>query len=131
MRKILLALLLLLPGQVIAGPPEGASGGMVLEPDPIADGLTAYAKMKDPERRIARLERLARSCDPRVAVVLAGLVEGPENDIGERAGFALLWHYSDVELKPRRLSAPKQVLARRWWADHGEELYRQVRRLRR
>jgi hypothetical protein len=129
MRKLLLApLLLLLPGQAFAGPPAGVSGQMALERDAIADGLTACAKQKDAERRIALLERLAKSHDPRVAVALGALVEGPADDIGERASCALLWHYSDVELSPYRVRECPQEMARKWWAKHGEDLCRQARR---
>src|SRR5579885_3760935 len=64
---------LLLPGRpALAGPPEKVSGRMVL--DEVADGLRKYRKMTDPEAQIRMLGRLARTRDPRVAVLLGEVV---------------------------------------------------------
>jgi hypothetical protein len=58
----------LLPGKTVAGPPDGASGRMVL--DEVADGLRRYRQAKEMATRIAYLKRLALTRDPRVGVAL-------------------------------------------------------------
>jgi hypothetical protein len=68
MRKMLLAFLLLIPGQSVAGPPEEASGKMVL--DDVAAGLRRYRREPDVRTRITLLKRLAATHDPRVGVAL-------------------------------------------------------------
>ena len=75
MRKMLLALLLLLPGQALAGPAEGVSGRMVFD-DEVAAGLRKYREERDEEKRAALLHDLARTRDPRVALVLGELFQG-------------------------------------------------------
>jgi hypothetical protein len=93
MRKLLLALLLLLllPGQALAGPPEGVSGRMVL--DEVADGLRCYRKETDPERRIAWLKRLAPYDDPRVVVALIDALGASSDDAISRESLCLLGKY--------------------------------------
>jgi hypothetical protein len=68
MRKMLLAVFLLLPAPVFAGPPEGVSGKMVF--DEVAYGLQRYQQETDTNKRIRWLEKLAPTHDPRVAVLL-------------------------------------------------------------
>ena len=64
-------LALTLPGNAVAGPPEKIHEKLVF--DEVADGLRKYRKETDPEKRMERLEKLARSRDPRVAIVLASI----------------------------------------------------------
>jgi hypothetical protein len=70
---LLAALALLAPGKVVAGPPDGPSGRMVL--DEVSEGLRKYRKAKDVEKRIDLLWKLAPTCDPRVAVALGEALE--------------------------------------------------------
>src|SRR4051812_26539045 len=71
-----LALLTLLPGELLAGPPEGVSARMVQAPDPVADGLRQYRQARDQANRLAWLRKLAPTRDPRVALV--SWEEGPK-----------------------------------------------------
>ena len=68
MRKLLLASLLLLSGQALAGPPGGVSGRMTF--DEVADGLRKYRKETDEETRLQWLEELGRHQDVRVIVAM-------------------------------------------------------------
>ena len=74
MPRMIAAVLLLLftMGQAVAGPPEKASGKMVL--DEVAEGIRTFQKETDVEKRIRSLKRLAPTRDKRVAVVLQGTV---------------------------------------------------------
>ncbi len=65
---LLATLALLSSGNVVAGPPEGASGKMVL--DKVSEGLRKYRKETDEDKRIYWLTKLAPSRDPRVALAL-------------------------------------------------------------
>jgi hypothetical protein len=56
-----------LPGQALAGPPEGVSGRMVL--DEVAIWVGQYRKADD-DVRMAMLKKLRRANDPRIAVEL-------------------------------------------------------------
>jgi hypothetical protein len=47
---VFVVLALVLPGQAVAGPPEGMSGKMVF--DEVADGLRKYRKEEDEEKRM-------------------------------------------------------------------------------
>jgi hypothetical protein len=60
---------------VFAGPPEGASGRMVL--DEVADGLRRSSRATDDGKRIAYLERIAPTHDPRVAIFLGEMLSDP------------------------------------------------------
>jgi hypothetical protein len=60
--------LLVLPAQVVAGLPEGASRKTVL--DEVEDGLRKYRKEKDEEKRYRLLEKLAPTKDARVAIAI-------------------------------------------------------------
>ncbi len=50
---------LTLSGKTVAGPPERASGKMVF--DDVGAGLDRYRNEKDPEKRLWRLEKLAKA----------------------------------------------------------------------
>jgi len=89
-----LALAPLPPCQSRAGPPDRASGQMVFV-DEVADGLRQYRKEKDPEKRLARLQELGATGDPRVAMAL---VEAANNHNGDdldcEAADILWWYYA-------------------------------------
>jgi hypothetical protein len=56
------------PGEAVAGPPERASGKIVV--DKVADDILRYRKARSLADRIAWLERMAPTRDPRVAIAL-------------------------------------------------------------
>jgi hypothetical protein len=127
-RLFVLALfVLLVPGRpVLAGPPEGPSGEMVL--DEVADGLRKYHKEKDTERRIDRLLELAPMSDPRVLVTLGEALGDPSMEIRSLAVVLLasrdrhddrVWPYT-----PERREA---VMA--WWKENEAELRRRAKQL--
>jgi hypothetical protein len=64
------ALDLLSPSRAVAGPTERVSGNMKLVSDEVAEGLRMYRMEKDPEKRLAWLQTLAATGDPRVALAL-------------------------------------------------------------
>jgi hypothetical protein len=72
---LLAMLALIMPGEAVAGPPEGVSGKMVLAPDPVGDGLRQYRQARDQATRLTWLRKLAPTQDPRVALAL--WEEGP------------------------------------------------------
>jgi hypothetical protein len=95
MQKMLLAVFLLLPAPVFAGPPEGVSGKMVL--DEVGDGLRKYWKETDPDRRATWLRRLAWTHDPRVAVALGEAIDSREEYICQvAAGRLMALYYPDT-----------------------------------
>ncbi|HEX5269790.1 MAG TPA: hypothetical protein VFW33_04845 [Gemmataceae bacterium] len=89
---LLAALALLSPGRAVAGPPEGASGRMVL--DEVADGLRKYRREEDDAKRIAWLRRLAPTRDARVAAALEDCAaEGLTSDCWVAASELLRRYY--------------------------------------
>jgi hypothetical protein len=112
MRRLLIALLLLLPGQALAGPPEGVSGRMAF--DAVADGLRKYAKETDPEMRAGRLAALAPSQDPRVAVALGEAMQDPSPAVLAAA------HYGAG-------TSTAEVCA--WWKQNEADLRRRAKLL--
>jgi hypothetical protein len=135
MRKVLIAVFLLLPGQAaLAGPPEGASGEMAIV-DPVADGLRKFRKEKDPDKRGELIEKLARTRDPRVALVLGeALGQGPgarDFDNLEVPVILLAIHYVP---KKGALADPLGGLSgndvAKWWKQNEADLRRQAKQLR-
>jgi hypothetical protein len=60
-------------GKAVADLPEEGSGQMVV--DEVCEGIRQYRKEKDWEKRLKRLEKLAATHDPRVAVVIGDAME--------------------------------------------------------
>jgi hypothetical protein len=130
---VLLALLALLPSKkALAGPPEGASGRMVLRTDPIAEGLRRCRREKDRDKRLELLRKLADTQDPRVAVALAefawkrvGYFQLGGDD-GFRSGAAWL-------LRTRYLSELPvffdETECKRLWNEKGADLRRRAAQL--
>ena len=83
---LLTVLALTLPGEAIAGPPEGVSGKMVL--DEVAEGLRRFRRDEDWIKRLRLLERLAPTQDPRVAVLLGELTEQHIKEADEKHEFS-------------------------------------------
>jgi hypothetical protein len=122
---LLCALTLLPPGEA-AGPPVGASGKMVF--DEVADGLRKYRTEKDAGKRFGRLDRLARTHDPRVGIVLGELLGGHDGDDRLEAAMVILRHFNPVEMQGP--SAILRVLeAEDWWKHHEADLRRRAAQL--
>ena len=112
-------------GQAVAGPPEKASGKMVL--DEVADGLRKYRKETNPDKRIHRLEQLARTHDPRVAIVLGDLLGCADAGTRFDAAYIIWRHYNPVEL--RGPSSIVIIVARGWWEENEADLRRRANQL--
>jgi hypothetical protein len=122
---LLLALLLLLPGQALAGPPEGVSGRMAL--DEAADGLRQYRREADSRRRADCLKRLAPTGDPRAAVALGEALSDRSQPVSAAACDGLVDHYA-----PRALLeqfGERWLTARQWLRVNEAELRRRAKEL--
>ena len=133
-----LALAPLPPCQSRAGPPDRASGQMVFV-DEVADGLRQYRKEKDPEKRLARLQELGATGDPRVAMAL---VEAANNHNGDdldcEAADELWWHYAGPDAASHRgivnrgpASPPPGKSYRAWWKANEADVRRRAGQLQR
>jgi hypothetical protein len=124
MRMILIGMFLIFPGYVIAGPPPTASGRMVLT-DEVADGLRKYSGEKGEAKRVRWLERLARTKDPRVAVVLGEALRSQDDSERETAyrllelNFVLGFHFQNGG----------NGLVRVWWKENSSDLRRRAKLL--
>jgi hypothetical protein len=114
---LLAALAVVTPTGALAGPPERPSGRMSF--DAVADGLRGYARETDDGKRIAWLEKLAPTRDPRVALL-----------IGE---------YPPDEITPSQFIGLRRLLLRyyvppgerldRWWRENEADLRRRATQL--
>jgi hypothetical protein len=106
MRKMVLAVFLLLPAPVVAAPPERTSGKMVL--DGVADGLRGYRKAQTPAAKVTVLQQLYQSNDPRLAILLYSIVvdESEDKDV----------HYWAFHILARNFLIGKKQL---FDPDHG------------
>jgi hypothetical protein len=126
-------MLALLPGQVVAGLPERISGVMVLDQEVLA-WLREYHAAKDEKTQLRLLRDLARTRDPRVAMVLGEWVvfgdfgRTDPKPIQIEAARLLCVNYlkRDVSTLPIHLLLLKAHLA--WLAD-GEEIRARAKRL--
>jgi hypothetical protein len=117
--------LLVVSGRVVAGPPEKASGKMVL--DQVEDGLRQYQKAKHVEKRVACLRRLIPYRDPRAAVVMGEALSDPSPDVQEISAFGIV-HYFCPE--PIALTGPSvQAVAKYFWEKNKAELRRRAKQL--
>jgi hypothetical protein len=128
MLRVSLALLLLLVAAPVApaGPPEAASGGMVL--DQAADGLRRYQRETDPTRRARWLRRLASTHDPRVALALAQALTDGSAEVRSAGAAGLLGHFAELVTEPSPLLDDEQE-GRRWWKRHEADLRRRAQQL--
>jgi hypothetical protein len=125
MMLVALALLATLAPSAFAGPPDGASGQMVL--DEVADGVRQYRKETDSEKRIQWLEKLAPTRDPRVALTLAAALTDHLAWFRRHASLLLLQYYDG-----RRLIAIHEdtVDTAQCWLEKNEaDLRRRAREL--
>jgi hypothetical protein len=100
-----------------AGPPERPSGRVSL--DAVADGLRRCAQETDDNKRIAWLEKLAPTRDPRVAL--------------------LIWDYPPDDITPSQFIGLRRLLLRYyvppgerldgWWLANEADLRRRARQL--
>jgi hypothetical protein len=129
MPKMLLGLccLLVFPFSTPAGPPEEASGRMLLAADPVGDGLRQYRREPKQAARLAWLQKLAPTRDPRVALVL--WEEGPK----ERR-ISTIWECRMIGLLNRHFvpdaedGGEKQDV-RDWWKANEADLRRRAKQL--
>ena len=118
--------LALLPGlapRIVAGPPDGASGNMVL--DEVADGLRRYRLEADPARRRAWLRRLAPAGDARVALALGEALADADPEY--LAAWLLCEHY--VPDAAPAFPALARLPAAEWWEQNEAELRRRANEL--
>jgi hypothetical protein len=133
----LLALLALLSrGKAVAGPPEGAPGKMVFV-DEVRDGLREYRKEKKPEKRLAWLQTLGATGDPRVALVLVDAANNHNgDDLDCEAADILWWYYASPDaashrgrVSPDLVTPPPGKGFRPWWAANEASVRRRARQL--
>ena len=118
-----------------AGPPEGVSGRMAF--DEVADGLRKYHKETDPEKRLAWLQTLGATGDPRVALALVDAADNRNgDDLDCEAADILWWHYASPDAASRRgivnlqaLKAPRGSSFRAWWQKNEADLRRRAKDL--
>ncbi len=123
---MLATLAVLTPVKAVAGPPEGASGKMVL--DTVADSLRKYRKEEDNDRRFKALTRLAPTKDPRVAVALGEAFD--EEDKGYFR-FRVSICIEEYFVPPDFGSQPDctEFRVRRWWKENEADLRRRAAQL--
>jgi hypothetical protein len=133
----LLAILsLLLPGKALAGPPEMATGKMAFL-DEVRDGLREYRKEKDPQKRLAWLQTLGATGDPRVALALVDAANNKHgDDLDCEAADILWWHYASPDAASHRgrvnydlISPPPGMGFRPWWEANKANLRRRAAQL--
>src|SRR5262249_33537716 len=89
----LAALALPSPGWVVARPPERVTGQVMLAPDAVSDGLRKYRQEKDPNKRLALLQTLGATGDPRVALALVDAANNKNGDDLDCEAADVLWWY--------------------------------------
>jgi len=131
MRKLLLASLLLLPGQALAGPPEGVSGRMALAPDEVADGLRKYRLTKGRKERGDLLCRLAlaSSKDPRVAVALGEALGDKDLSPLARDLLAGCGYVMPPDVIVLVIGPEPYYFAEDWWKANEADLRRRAKAL--
>ena len=139
MRWMTLAVVVLLfaqPGNSVAGPPEAASGKMVL--DEVADGLRQYGRQKDPAKRMRWLAMLAHTKDPRVALALADIAnlrvaDGYSEELRQFAITALAEQFLSPAppaiKRPGDWSSMTQWRVGVWLLEHEDDLRRRAKQL--
>jgi hypothetical protein len=122
---LLATLALLPPGKTLAGPPEGASGKMVL--DEVADGLRKYRRALTPTAKVMWLKRLAPSRDPRFVIALYNAhIDDAEHGDVQSAAF---WILADQFLKGTRFQKGDIFYSGDWWKENETDLRRRAAQL--
>jgi hypothetical protein len=133
----LLVLALLSPGAAVAGPPEGVSGKLKTASDEVSEGLRGYRKEKSPEKRLARLQKLAATGDPRVALALVDAANNQNgDDLDCEAADVLWWYYASPDAANHRPVANPDIVSpppgkgfRTWWKANEADIRRRAARL--
>jgi hypothetical protein len=137
-RLVALALLaLLVPLPAAAGPPEGVSGRTMLALDEVAEGLRQYRQEKDPEKRLAWLQELGATGDPRVVIALVDAANNHNGDDRDcEAADELWWHYAGPDAAAHRGLVNRQPIQpppgsnfRAWWKENEADLRRRAKGL--
>jgi hypothetical protein len=133
------ALALPSPGRADAGPPVGVSEKMMMTFDGVAEGLRKYRKEKDPERRLAWLQALGATGDPRVALALVDAANNQNgDDLDCEAADLLWWYYASPDaashrgpVNPDVVNPPPGKGFRPWWKANEADVRRRAARLAR
>jgi hypothetical protein len=125
------------PGRADAGPPEGLSEKMMMTFDEVAEGLWKYRKEKDPKKRLAWLQALGATGDPRVALALVDAANNQNgDDLDCEAADILWWHYASPDAASHRSLVNHDVIQpppgkgfRPWWKANEADIRRRAARL--
>jgi hypothetical protein len=131
---ILAALALVPLGSSAAGPSTGVSERTA---DDVGDGLRMYLFEKDPRRRLALLEVLAPTADPRVVLALVNAANNRNGDDLDCEAADLIWWYFACPNAARHRRLPdREVIPappgqgfRLWWALNEADVRRRATRL--
>lgn len=133
----LAALVLLSPGWVVAGPPEWLTGKGMLAFDGVSEGLRKCRQEKDPKKRLACLQTLGATGDPRVALALVDAANNRNgDDLDCEAADVLWWYYASPAAADHRgrvnqdiPSPPRGKGFRPWWKENEADVRRRAARL--
>jgi hypothetical protein len=92
--------------------------------DEVAEGLRTYRKVKDGEKGWLLLGKLARTKDPRVAVVLGDLLTGPDEEVSFKAAVLMRQNFP-VEIT----AGLYRSMALYWWEANEADLRRRAAQL--
>jgi hypothetical protein len=123
---VLLALPVSLAPKGRASGPEAVSGSMVF--DPITDDLLRYHEETGQRERLACLRRLARTRDPRVAILLGEQLHW-SSGLRVPAAELLLQHYARIPTEEGFHVANHMNVVESWWAEHEADFRRRARQL--
>jgi hypothetical protein len=132
-----LALALLSQGRALPGPPERATGKLMLVSDDVLEGLRNYRQEKDPKKRLAWLQTFGATGDPRVALALVDAANNQNgDDLDCEAADVLWWYYASPDAASHRGRANSDVVSpppgkgfRPWWKANEADVHRRAARL--
>jgi hypothetical protein len=107
---------------VLAGPPDGVSGRMVL--DEVADGLQKYRSARDENKRTWWLRKLGPTRDPRVAVVLGEAMHDRSKLVSGEAVGQVVSYFLGPQVWG--VLGPREV-AELWWKENAADLRQRAR----
>jgi hypothetical protein len=129
------ALALLSPGWAVAGTPERVTWKLMLISDEVSEGLRKYRQEKDPKKRLALLQTLGATGDPRVALALVAAANCENgDDLDCKAADVLWWYYASPDAAHRGrvnqniIPAPGEGF-RPWWKANEADVRRRAARL--
>jgi hypothetical protein len=128
--------LLPLPGRADAGLSEKM---MTMAFDEVADGLRTYRTEKNPEKRLAWLQTIGVTRDPRVALALVDAANNQNgDDLDCEAAELLWWYYASPDAASHRgltnqdvVNPPPGKSFRSWWKANESEIRRRAAQLSR